>query len=74
MIQAKNHKKPKNVCTYQVYITNLYVDVGKLSNHLKLCVLYLFALDQFLLYFIIQTVSNGLRFMMLQSLMRLDYY
>jgi hypothetical protein len=43
------------------------VDVGKLPNHLKLCGLYLLALDQFLLYFIIQTVSNGLKFMMLQS-------
>ena len=55
------------ICSYTWYITNLYVDVGKLPNHLKLCGLYLFALDQLLLYFIIQTVSNGLRFMILQS-------
>ena len=43
------------------------MDVGKLSNYLKLCELYFFTLDQFFLYFIIQTVSNGPRFMMLQS-------
>ena len=55
------------ICSYTWYITNLYVDVSKLPNHLKLCGLYLFALDQFLLYFIIQTVSNRLRLMMLQS-------
>jgi hypothetical protein len=30
------------------------MDVAKLLNHLKLYVLYLFTLDQFLLYFIIQ--------------------
>ena len=35
------------------YITNLNVDVGKLPNHLKSCVLYFFSLDQFLVYFII---------------------
>ena len=35
------------------YITNLDVDVGKLPNHLKSCVLYLFSSDQFLVYFII---------------------
>ena len=51
------------ICNYTRYITNLYVDVGKLPNHLKICVLYLFVLDQFLLCFINQLVFNGLRFM-----------
>ncbi len=42
------------IYSYIWYITDLDVDVGKLPNHLKLCVLYLSTLDQFLLYFIIQ--------------------
>ena len=42
------------ICSYTSYITNLYVDVGKLPNHLKICVLYLYALDQFWLCFIIK--------------------
>ena len=42
------------IYSYISYITNLDVDVGKLSNHLKLCMLYLFSSDQFLFYFIIQ--------------------
>ena len=46
------------------------MDVGKLQNHLKICVLYLFALDQFLLCFIIQTISNGLRFIMARFYLR----
>ena len=62
------------ICSYTWYITNLYVDVGKLPNHLKLYVLYLFTLYQFLLYFIIQAVSNELRFIMLQYLIRFHYY
>ena len=40
------------ICSYTSYITNIYVDVGKLPNHLKLLVLYLFTLYQFLLCFI----------------------
>ena len=62
------------IYSYIWYITNLYVDVGKLSNHLQLCVFYLFTLDQFLFYVIIQTVSNELRFIMLSCLMRFHYY
>ena len=61
------------ICSYTSYITNLYVDVGKLPNHLKICVLYLFALDQFLLCFIIQTVSNGLRFIVAKVLLLLHF-
>ena len=62
------------ICSYTWYITNLYMDIEKLLNHLKLCMLYLFTLDQFLLYFIIQAVSNGLKFIMLQYLIRFHYY
>jgi hypothetical protein len=59
------------ICSYTRYITNLYMDVGKLPNYLKLCGLYLLVLDQFLLYFIIQTVSNGLRFIVAKVLLEL---
>jgi hypothetical protein len=52
------------ICSYTSYITNIYVDVGKLPNHLKLLVLYLCALNQLLFCFIIQSVSNGLRIIM----------
>ena len=41
------------IYSYISYITNLDVNVGKLPNHLKSCVLYLFSSDQFLVYFII---------------------
>ena len=62
------------ICSYIWYIVNLYVDVGKLPNHLKFRVLLLFILDKFLLYIFIRTVSNGLRFIMLKCLMRFLSY
>ena len=40
------------------YIINLDVDVGKLPNHLKSYVLYLFSSDQFSVYFIILQSST----------------
>ena len=58
------------ICSYISYITNIYVDVGKLPNHLKLLVLYLYALNQLLFCFIIQSVSNGLRIIMAKVYLR----
>ena len=49
------------IYSYISYITNLDVDVGKLPNHLKSYVLYLFSSDQFLFYFIIQQSTENLR-------------
>ena len=65
--KAKSHETNFGVFASDFEKMGEVLTVGKLLNHLKLCGLYLLALDQFLLYFIIQTVSNGLRFMMLQS-------
>ena len=56
------------ICSHTNYITNLYVDIGRLPNHLKLWVLYLFALNQFLYCFIIQSVLNGPRIIMAKVL------
>ena len=50
------------------------MNVSKLPNHLKLCVLLLFTLDQLLLYIFIRIVSNRLRFIMLKYLMRFLSY
>ena len=58
------------ICSYTSYITNIYVDVGKLPNYLKLLVLYLYALNQLLFCFIIQSVSNGLRIIMTKVYLR----
>ncbi len=49
------------------------MDVGKLPNHLKISVLYLYALDQFLLCFIIQLVPNGPRIIMAKVLFAVLY-
>ena len=54
------------IYSYIWYIMDLDVDIGKLPNHLKLCVLYL-------ALFYHPTVSNGLRFIVLWGLMRFHY-
>jgi hypothetical protein len=52
---------------FDIYITDLDVNVDKLPNHLKLCVLYSTR-------FYHRTVVNELRFIILQSLLRFQYY
>ena len=51
-------------------LQTLYMDVGKLPKIMCSVSSYL---AQLLLYFIIQTVSNRLRLIMLKSLMRFHY-
>jgi hypothetical protein len=53
------------ICYHKEYITILYVNVDKLLNHLKYCLTASIYFDWFLLYFMIQTISNGLKFIML---------
>jgi hypothetical protein len=65
--------KDYHFCSYTSYITNIYVDIRKLPNHLKLSVLYLCALNQLLFCFINQSVSNGLRVIMANVYLRFYY-
>ena len=52
---------------YQLYYKSL-CGRRQVAEPPKICVLYLFVLNQFLLCFIIQSVSNGLRIIMAKVL------